>query len=457
MVDGIRTPLWPHQRAAIDHAVARSGSGIAVRMGGGKTLTTIALAHQLDASRVLVACPLSVVSTWPREIARHSSDLWEVCALDRGSVAAKAAQARLALDTACARGARCLVVVNHESLWRQPFADLALAEPWSLIVYDEVHRMKAPGGKLSKFAAAMRKAHVLARRVGLTGTPMPHGPLDLYAQARALDTSVFGTSYQRFVLRYAIRGGFEGREVVGFQREDELMRKFHALFYDALDVDLDLPGEVDVEIPVRLEASAMALYRKLEREFWIEVGEGTVTASNALVKLLRLQQISGGRLPLDDGAVSEVSEAKAVALADLLADLPAQQPVVVFGRFTADLESARLAADSLGRTYGEVSGRRKDLEAGRIPPGVQVLGVNIQAGGVGIDLSRACVGVFVSTGFNLGDYLQARARLHRPGQTQRVTFLHLLANETIDWVVYKALAKRQQVIESLLAESRRAA
>lgn len=831
-MDGLRTTLWDHQKAAVDFALSRLGAGLACRMGSGKTLMSIAIAHALGSRRVLIATPVSVVTTWPRELAHHSTDRWHAVALDRGSVAKKAADARTALDLAAARGERCAVVVNHESLWRPPFAALALSEPWDLIVYDELHRAKSPGGKLSRFLGEMRKKHALTRRVGLTGTPMPHAlaadapvltptgwrpigelkqwdlvigsdgtptkiigvwpqgekqlysvrfsdgasvectadhlwqvtsrgrtsralppfikrtdeladplplprsngkarsngrrslldsagaarwsipippaveiarqevpldpyllglllgdghigqaieyttadaqlvdelsallpggiklvahkggsrgrarayrltrgkkggsakgkkrgpianpvmlalddlglrhhrseskfipdsylwndrdsrlallqglcdtdgssygstskftttserlasgvvflvrslggfaqvsiqgaresrlpsgkttigrqqyhvffrspvnpfrlerkrakfrispraprrgivaieptrvadaacitvdasdglyvtkdfvvthnsPLDLYAQARALDASVYGTSFSRFRLRYAVMGGFDGREVVAFQNTDELMAKFHRLWFDALDVDLHLPPETDVEIPVTLEPAALKLYRTLESDFWAEVDGGEVTAANALVKLLRLQQITSGALPTDDGSVREVSTAKVEALADRLGDTPSGAPVVIFGRFRQDMDAAALVAKSLGRTYGEVSGRARDLEAGRIPPGVQVLGVQIQAGGVGIDLSRACVAAFVSTGFSLGEYLQARARLARPGQKQPVTFLHFLANNTIDWVVYGALKKREEVVTSLLAQGRRAA
>lgn len=458
MIEGLRTPLWQHQREAIEHARTRRGAMFAVRMGGGKTLTTIAMLHTWNARRVLVATPLSVVSTWPRELARHSEWRWNVAALDEGPVAKRTAAAQLLLDTSGASGARCVVVINHESLWRQPFRDLALATPWDAIVVDESHRAKAAGGKLSRFLADLGKRHPLTRRLGLTGTPMPHSPMDLYAQARFLDPSVYGTSFQRFKMRFALLGGYEGREVVGFQRQDELMEKFRRFAFVANAKNLlDLPPELDVEIPVKLEAPAAKVYRQLERDFWVEVEQGTVTASNALVKLLRLQQLTSGNLRLDEGESHPISDAKAEALADLLADMPRGEKVVVFGRFTADIETARRVAESEGRRFGEVSGRRKDLDQGRFPENIDILGVQIAAGGVGIDLSRASTAVFASTGFNLGEYLQARARLYRPGQRQQVTFLHLLAEGTVDWRVYRALQRREEVVTALLEQGQKEA
>lgn len=457
MIDGLRTRLWQHQSEAVAFARARRGSMLAMDMGTGKTLTSIAVAHAVKARRVLIACPLSVVGTWPREFATHSALPWRVVACDRGSVAKKAADARVALDLAIARSEAIAIVVNHESLWRPPFSTLLAEVDWDLFILDESHRAKAPGGKLSRFLSEFTKRAPLMRRLALTGTPMPHSPLDLYAQYRLLDRSIYGTSAQRFRMRYAEMGGFEGREIVAWRNTEELMAKFRRIAFEARKQDvLDLPEEVDVEIEVELEPAAMKVYRQIDRAFWAEVEKGTVTASNALVKLLRLQQLSSGLLRLDDGAGDEViSTAKAGALRDILEDT--REPVVVFGRFVHDLDVVAAATEAAGRTYGEVSGRRKDLDASRMPLWCDVLGVQIQAGGVGVDLTRASTAVFLSTGFSLGEYVQARARLHRPGQTRRVTFVHVVAKGTIDARVAKALAARAEVVESLLAQGRIAA
>src|SRR5207302_255726 len=81
-------------------------------------------------------------------------------------------------------------VLNYDSAWRSPFAEWALKQKWDLVVADEIHRCKAPGGKASRFLARLGKA---ARfRLGLSGTPMPHSPLDVYAYYRFLDPRIFG-------------------------------------------------------------------------------------------------------------------------------------------------------------------------------------------------------------------------------------------------------------------------
>ena len=143
-------------------------------------------------------------------------------------------------------------------------------------------------------------------------------------------------------------------------------------------------------------------------------------------------------------------------MADILEDLPADEPVAVFGRFRSDLEAVHAAAKSVGRQSLELSGRRKELEdwqAGKAP----ILAVQIQAGGVGIDLTRCgdqnCAYVlYLSTGHNLGDYEQSLARVHRPGQERTVFYYHILAKDTIDERIFKALRARKNVVESILAD-----
>jgi SNF2 family DNA or RNA helicase len=136
-------------------------------------------------------------------------------------------------------------------------------------------------------------------------------------------------------------------------------------------------------------------------------------------------------------------------LADVLEDIPETEPVVVFCRFIADLEAVHAAGNRLGRRVCELSGRRDDLvawQSGEAP----ILAVQYQAGSLGISLVRARYGIFYSLSWSLGEYQQARARLARPGQTRPVTFFHLIAVDTIDEVMLRALGGKAEVIQAVI-------
>ena len=437
---------WQHQREALAFVKDKPGSMLAMEMGTGKTKVAIDLMDSHGYRRVLIICPLSVVSVvsgvWPGEFAKHSALDWTILSLSHGSVKDKQAQAEAALATS----ERAAVVINYESVWREPFGSWAKKQPWDLVVMDESHRCKSPGGVASRYLS--RLSDRVPQRLALTGTPMPHSPLDIYAQYRALDKSIYGTSFFRFKARYAVMGGWSNTQVVGYQHQEELQRKFYSIAYrvEAADV-LDLPPLLTVTRMCELGPKARKLYRTLERDFIADLEEGRITAVNALSQLLRLQQVTSGYARTEDGQDVEVDTTKAELLADLLEDM-GKEPVVVFARFKHDLEVFHRVARRLGRPSYEISGARKELSLWNEVGGV--LAVQIQSGGLGIDLTKARYAVYYSLGFSLGDYLQSRARLHRHGQERPVEIIHLVAAHTVDEKVMAALAAREQVVESIM-------
>jgi len=153
-----RTTPWRHQREAVEfvkrlHARGKQGAMICAAMGTGKTAMAIYIACEQKFQRVLILCPLRVVQVWKPQFEMHSAERWAVISLDDsiGGVQAKRDEAERRTNLAEARGLPVAVVVNYESAWRSPFADWALAQDWDLIVADEIHRCKAPGGKASRF------------------------------------------------------------------------------------------------------------------------------------------------------------------------------------------------------------------------------------------------------------------------------------------------------------------
>ena len=196
--------------------MASSGQGIpfargldapllAMAMGTGKSKTAIDLCQNSGGKRFLILCPKSVVRVWPGEIQRHSAVSWnpEVLALDNGGVKRRAGEAQKRLESQ--DGRPVVVVLNYESAWREPMASLLLGVMWDAVIYDESHRIKAPQGKASKFCASLFRHS--KKRIALTGTPLPHSPLDAYGQFRALDPGIFGNSFVAFRARYAVMGG----------------------------------------------------------------------------------------------------------------------------------------------------------------------------------------------------------------------------------------------------------
>lgn len=441
-----KTEAWLHQKQAFWFSKDIPSVMLAMDMGTGKSKVAIDLVVNSGAKKVLILCPVSVLRVWPREFKIHAGEHCDVLSV-RGNIAARV---RAAEELFATSGKSCVVVVtNYEGAYRQPFHDWSVAQDWDYVICDESHRIKSANGVYSKYAAKVGRS--AKNRLALTGTPMGQSPLDVFGQYRFLDPSVYGKSFVAFKNRYAISGGYGGHEIVGYQREEELAEKFYSIAFRVDASVLDLVPPTDVERGCELSPSARKLYTALEQDLYAEMSDGEVTISNVLTKLLRLQQITGGAVTVDGKGIEVVDDAKANLLAEMLEEI-GPEPVVVFCRFVHDLDVVASVASELGRTYGELSGRRGDAldENARMSEGIQVAAVQIQAGGVGVDFTRSRYGIYYSLGFSLVDYQQSRKRLHRPGQEHHVTFVHLVAENTVDEKVYRALADRKKVIDYVL-------
>lgn len=447
-----KTECWAHQSAAYDFAFGKSATMLAMDMGTGKSKVVVDLAVNWGCKTILILCPVSVRNVWRREFAQHAGEPVNVIVLEKGTVATKMERAAEAVRLATLRNEAVAVVVNYESAWRLPFGPFALGTDWDLVVLDESHRCKGHRTQIGKFVDRLRLQ--AKRRLCLTGTPMPASPLDVFGQYRFLDPGIFGRYWTRFKRTYArCQNAAIPQMITSYQNLDDLQERFARLAYRVSADVLDLPPVSHDVRAVEVSPKARKAYNELANEFITDLEGGYVTASNALVKTLRLRQVVSGFLQLDETeTLVELDYGKETALLDLLADLPSTEPVVVFAEFRHDLDVIRRVAAHLGRHYGELSGRQHDLtQQATIPPEIQILGAQYQSGGVGIDLTAARYAVYFSPTYNLANYEQSLARLHRPGQRGHVQYYHLVAENTIDEVVYKALEKKRNVIEEVMA------
>ncbi len=444
--------LWAHQSAGVEYAEGLPGCLWDVGMGAGKTRMALAVILRRRGV-VLVVCPKAVIPAWREEVEKFCPGDIEVVELVKGTTAAKATKLRAAVATHEAQSTRPLiVVVNYESAWRGALGAAIMRQPWSVVVADEVQRLKTAGGKASRYMA--RLAVRVPQRLGLSGTPCPHSPLDAYGVFRFLDRRIFGTSNARFKMRYAIFGGYEGREVIGYQNEDEYRENFYSITYKVGREVLDLPAEHHVYRRFDLPPRALRIYKQLAKTFVADLESGTLIAAHALTRLLRLQQVTSGYLPTQDDVgqtigLEFIHNARVDMLFEILDELPPAEPVVIFCRFRPDLEAVHVAAARADRRSCELSGSRNDLrewQAGGPP----VIAVQIQSGAEGIDLTRAAIAIYYSLDFSLGRYEQSLRRIHRPGQERPVTYVHLLARGTVDESIYSALRKRRNVLDEIL-------
>lgn len=445
---------WDHQKRAYWWGENLPAVLYDVWMGGGKTRITVNTIQNMCSSggRVLIVAPSNVCPVWPDEIRKHGHpDLpWDVVNLARcNGTARRVKEAVIAMLTA-AETAILVYICNYEGVWRGDLGKWILGQQWDVVVLDESQAVKSPGSAVSRFFS--RFHNISKKRICLSGTPLHNSPLDIYGQARFLDPSFFGTSFSNFRARYAVMGGYGGYEVKGYQNQEEFYQNFRRFTFSVEkdEVLRDIPDMVFTERYCSLSKEEMDIYRVMETAFVADLDGELVTAQNALVKLLKLQQITSGYVRTDDGYDRKVGESKEKLLQEVMDDIDMDEPIVVFCRFIHDLEAVHRVVKSLGRSSYELSGARKELQAWQKCHGGEVIAVQIHSGGVGVDMSRARYVIDYSLNFSYGDWEQSRSRLRRPGQTRQTVSIALLAEKTVDLKVWSALQRKKDVIEDIL-------
>ena len=402
---------------------------------------------------MLIVAPLSILGVWETEFAQFA-DFDYALAVLTGDSAKKADTLRHMNGTALQ-----VAVVNYESAWRME-QELSVWGP-DLIVCDEGHKIKTHNISASK--AMHRLGAKAGYRLLLTGTLITNKAIDVFSPYKFLNPAIFGTSFYAFRSRYFDMVGYGNHTpVLKKSMEAELSARLHSIAYRAAKADcLDLPETTDIIRQVELEPAARKIYRSLVKENFAELASGEVTAPNVLTRLLRLSQLTGGFLGNDENAaVQQISSAKLSAMEDILESAVAEgQKLVIIARFLPEIRAICKELDGRGLRYacitGEVQDRAAQVAQFQNDPDVPVFVGQIATAGLGLTLTAASTMVFYSLDYSMSNYEQAKARIHRVGQRNPCTYIHLIAKGTVDEKVLTALRNKADLAKALVDDCRR--
>lgn len=486
-------PSFAHQTEGLKRLIANDGTyALLWDPGTGKTKVVVdyvawlALAAKTEV-RVLVVCPKAVTDSWVTQTQWFmTQDVARVATILTGTINEKASM--LGVQGAALKISHPFVnlaVINLEALSSRRqvsktsskmHSDLLLDavkkfNPHVLVV-DESHRIKGKSSNAGRLLARMAK--VVKRKILLTGTPMPHSPLDVWSQWKVLDDTAFATgskswSFAQFQQKYAVMGGYMGKEVKGFEHLDDMERRMAVRSMSVRKEDaLDLPPTTDITIPVTMEPAEARLYHKMRRDMVVQLDSGAeMSAPLKLTMMLRLRQITSGFARDDEGNIEFIGESRLQATLSLLEDLMAtEHRVVVFAwaRPEVDRLVNRInAATGLnGAEAWGITGDTPDHERltlrqnfAKVDSSRQVLVCQIRAMSIGVnELVTASHAIFLSLSQQRDDLVQARGRLDRHGQTKPVSFWRIAAKDTIDEVIWQSHMDRTNLEDALLAHIR---
>lgn len=436
------------------------GFGFLFEMGCGKTLTAIATAgvawERGYIKRLLIIAPASVCAVWPKEFEDYAAYHYEVRLMMGDKKKRLKALEEL---TRSKRKALAVAVINYESAWRDGILEAILSWDPDMVICDESQRIKTHDAQQSK---GIHKIGDKARyKLILSGTPVQNNAIDLYSQYRFMDPEIFGTNFYKFRARYAVMGGFNQKQIIGYRNMEELIQKEYSAAYRVTKEDaLDLPEQSFINRYLPLDLKDYKLYRQIMKESYAEIeGEEHVTASTVLTRILRLQQLAGGFLKTDEAEeVRQVNTAKLDALRDILQDYVQEdgRKLVIFARFVAEIHAIEELCRSMGIKYSCIYGAIPKEERGAVVadfqnnPETMVFIGQIDSAGTGITLTAASTCVYYSLTYNYATYTQSLARIHRIGQRNACTYIHLIAAGTVDEAILKALEAKEDLARTVV-------
>ena len=328
------------------------------------------------------------------------------------------------------------------------FAEGVLAHNCTKVKHTNTQRFKTLKKILNKFR----------RRYILTGTPAANGLMDLFGQVYVMDLgATFGPYVTHFRNRYFYQTGYNGYEWSPKPNAGEEIQEALAPRVMTMKAEdyLKLPELVESTITVDLPEKARRIYQQMEEQLMLSFKAGDVIAANSAVASMKCRQLAGGSVYGDDRAVHTVHTAKLEALEDLIEELSGQ-PALVAYEFEHELNEIKKRfpnAPHIGGTKGAVSNKYlPDLITKWCRGEIPVLLANPASLAHGVDglqgAGRAVI--WYTPTWNLENREQYIRRIWRQGQTERVFVYNIIARDTVDEVVLKAVEAKDKTQTGLM-------
>jgi SNF2 family DNA or RNA helicase len=466
---------WAHQLKAIEAATKNGVHHYALffDLGAGKTATTInILRHQFKKSsqvlKTLILCPPVVIENWSREWLVHSKIKPKDVVMLKGSAIKRVQK----LEEEWSFRENFVVITNYEALLMTELHDRLVRWAPQVIVADESHKIKDISAKRTK--KAIELADIAAYRYILSGTPVLNSPLDLFSQFRFLDGGeLFTRNFFVFRAKYFFnRADFmpahiksypDWRIRTGALEEISKMIAPYSMSVKKKDC-MDLPPMVRQTYRVEMLPAQQKAYNEMRKNLITFFKENACTAQIALTKTLRLMQICSGFIKDEQGNEHTFVESdKIKGLRDLLQSIcssDSTNKVIIWAVFKNNFKQIAQVCNGLEIEYVELHGdvnenlRQANIDAFNNNKQIKVLIGHPGSGGIGVNLTAANYCIFYSRDFSLEHDLQAEARNYRGGSEihEKVTRIDLVCKDTIDELVVKRLADKEDVGETILKD-----
>ena len=465
-----KTKPYAHQLTALEKSWNKENYAYFMEMGTGKTKVLIDnVAMLYDKGKidgVLIIAPKGVVKTWyEQELPIHLPDHIENVSVLWQPNITKTQQEKL--DTLFEiDSALHILVMNVEALSTEKgvkFATKFINSHKAMMAIDESTTIKTPTARRTKNIIKIG-INAKYKRI-MTGSPITKNPLDLYTQCEFLDPWLLDfSSYYAFRNRYAEMktmhvSGRSIQVVDKFQNLGELSDTVKKFSYRVLKEDcLDLPPKNFIKRHITLTPDQKKVYEQMKKHAIAMLNKKVTTTVSVLTQLMRLHQITCGYVTADDGSIQEVESNRMNELMSILEETEGK--VIIWANYQFSVGdiiqkiTKKFGKESYVHYYGltpqEV--RQENIKRFQNDPECRFIIGTPQTGGYGITLTQANTVIYYSNGYDLEKRLQSEDRAHRIGQKKTVTYIDIIAEDTIDEKIVEALRKKIDIASEVLGE-----
>jgi len=466
-----KTKPFDHQMDALEASWDKENFAYFMEMGTGKSKVLLDNAAVLYdrglINGLLLIAPKGVYKNWfDSEIPIHLPDhiekkvvLWKT--------SDKSKKQQELLNTLFKTGTDFhILLMNVESFSAGDGAEFAakfLSCHKTMMAIDESTTIKTPTSNRTKNIVELRH-HAKYRRI-LTGSPVTKSPLDLFSQCAFLDPWLLGhDSFWTFKSRYSITKKIEvqGRRieiVVGYKNLGELSDKIKPFSKRILKEDcLDLPEKTFVKHYVELTKEQKKVYSQMKQEAIAFLDGKMQSSATVMTQLMRLHQITCGHFTADDGTIKDLPCSRLTELMSVLENIEGK--TIIWSHYTHDV---RRIIKEIKKVYGEESvvdyygatdtdARSVNIKRFQTDDKCRFFVGTTHTGGYGITLTAGSNMVYFSNGYDLEKRQQSEARIDRIGQTKKMTYIDIMAQDTIDERIVKALRNKVNISNAIMDE-----
>ena len=469
-----KTKPYAHQLTALEKSWNRETYAYFMEMGTGKTKVLIDNAAMLydkgKVDGVLIIAPKGVVKTWyEQELPTHLPDHIEKVSVLWQSNITKTQQEKLD-ELFEPDSVLHILVMNVEAFSTTKgteFAHKFISCHNTLMAIDESTTIKNPSAKRTKNILKL-STETKYRRI-MTGSPVTKNPLDLYSQCYFLDPfHLEHESYYSFRMRYAIMKtlNIRGRSIQvvdKFKNLSELSDKLKPFSYRVLKEDcLDLPEKNWTKRQISLSPDQKKLYIQMKQTALAHLNGKVTSTVTVLTQLMRLHQITCGHFTADDGTTQEIANNRISELMNVLDEIEGK--AIIWANYQHDItniikEVVKVhGPGSIVDYYGLTpqDERQDNIRKFQNDDKCRFIVGTPATGGYGITLTAANTVIYYSNGYDLEKRLQSEDRAHRIGQKKNVTYVDIIAEDTVDEKIVKALRDKINIASQVLGEDLKA-